>query len=415
MKFYKTRHMRKELLTAVALFAAAGMIAKGQQFYTSTPTPTEIVTQDEDGGPTFTKLPFLVNVSVREGFDDNVFASHNNRISSFFTNIGAGLSYDLVTPQFKLSTVAGGGMTYYYSRPGEKVDLTGNLGLTAKYLATPRLEFDLASYTAYISQPDQNIEGTAPGRDGDYFYSSNTFKARYQWTPKFSTVTSYKFTTYVYTNSDLNKGLGRIEQTLGNSFEYLLLPKTTIVGEYRINPVTYFDADMNSLGNFFLAGVDQVFNPRLSWHARAGVEWRVVNNQTDGRYQYVGPYGQSRLVYRFGPASNLSWLMRYGTEGSGVVGVSQRQTFRSTFGINHALTSRITATAQLGYSNNYYNQPGYIGNYYQNIFDASLGLNYAINRVFSVSAGYTFTGVFSDNENTEYNRNVVFLGANVNF
>jgi len=413
MKTNKIRKMQKQILVVV-LLATLGAGAQAQQFYTSTPSPVEV--QDDEGvdAGIFKKLPFLFNISLREGFDDNVYASRN-KTSSFFTNVGVGLSYAMSTPRFRLATLAGGGVTYYYSRPGRKVDLTGNLGVTAKYLVTPRLEFDFSSYSAYISQPDSNVEGTSANRQGNYFYSSNTLSGSYQWSPKFSTVTSYTFRTYVYEEAQMNNDQGRIEQTFGQSFNYLVLPKTTAVAEYRVNPVTYFDADLNSLGNYFLLGVNQTFNPRLSWTARAGAEWRILDNPVDGRSQYIGPYGESQLTYRFAPASNIHWLLRYGTEGSGVAKVTQRTTFRTSVGITHAFTARINGTARLGFINSYYDQPGVINDYYQNTWEAALGVNYQINRVFSVSLGYTFTGVASDNQGTEYNRNIVFLGANANF
>jgi len=125
---------------------------------------------------------------------------------------------------------------------------------------------------------------------------------------------------------------------------------------------------------------------------------------------------ESTLNYQFGPASTIYWNMRYGTEASGLTDVSQRQTFRTGFGINHALTSRLTANFSANYQCNYYNQSDVIPSFVENIIDFSAGLRFALNRFASLEAGYQFTIDIAPNAiEREYSRNVVFVGANFNF
>ncbi len=364
----------------------------------------------------FSKLPIDFTFAVREGYDSNLFTTKNNPDSSFYTNWAAGAYYTFGTPRLQLQTSLNGGVTYYYTRPGDKVDFNGQYSLNAVYLATPRLTLTVNSTTAYLSQPDTNIIGGTNRQDGDYMYSHTTLTGAYQWSQKFSTVTSYDFNVIYYMDNNLNQNQGRIEQTLGQSARWLLLPKTTVVAEYRANPVTYFDADLNTFNNFFLVGFDQVFNPRFTWSARAGLQVGFDQNPDDGSSVYVGPYGESTLSYQIGKATSISWMMRYGTEASGLNNVTQRQTFRTGLSVAHAFTRRISMTLGANYQANYYDQNNVITSYYENVFDVAVGASYQINRHWSLSAGYQFTAdVAPQAEYREYTRNVVYFGANLAF
>ena len=364
----------------------------------------------------YSKIPFKMNFAVREGYDSNVFTTRTDPISSFYTNFASGLNYNFGSSRLKLSSSLGGGVTYYYTRPGEKIDWTGNFALSATYLATPRLAFAIATNTAYLSQPDLTIVGGTNRQDGDYMYSNTSLTATYQWTEIISSVTGYNFTVFYYMDEGLNDSQGRISQTVSQSINWLWKPKTTLLGEYRINPTTYFEADLDQLSNFFLVGFDQIFNPKAFWNFRFGAQVNFNNNQTDGSSIYVGPYMESTFRYQFGPASSLAWNMRYGTEASGLNDVTQRQTFRTGITLAHSLSPRLTANLGFNYQCNYYDQANVISSFIENIIDVSLGVTFKINRNVSLQAGYQFIiDIAPQQIEREYNRNVAFVGANFAF
>ena len=373
----------------------------------------------ESGGPglgIFARKPFLITAAVREGFDSNVFTTRTDPTSSFYTNVALGLRYDLGTPRLQLSANLGGGATYYNTRPGDKFDYNLVLGLSANYKVSPRFVLTLTTSTGYLSQPDLSIVGGTNRVNGDYFYTDTILSGRYQWTQKFSTVTSYNFRAFTYFDQNLNDTQGRIEQTASQSLHWLLLPKTTVVLEYRANAVTYYEADLNSFGNFGLVGFDQVFNPRTRWTARVGVEQRFLHNPVDGDSIYVGPYGESNLSYQFGPASYLSWNARYGTEASGLTDVTQRQTFRTGLSVSHAFTQRISGVLASNWQINYYDQQDVIPSFTENVIDVSATLGYKLNRFSSLSIGYQFTAdIAPDAIEREYTRSVAFAGVNFSF
>jgi len=235
------------------------------------------------------QTPFGYSFSIREGFDDNLFTERTNKDSSFYTNFAAGVNYQFGGPRLKLSADLTGGVTYYYTRPGDKIDFNGALSLSAVYEATPKLSISINSFTAYLAQPDTSVIGSTNRVDGDYINLNTSIDASYQWSEKFSTVTGYNISGNYYLESSLNNTLSYFTNTLKQSFNYLLLPKTTLVAEYRAQAVVYTGVDQNSVGNFLLLGFDQTFNPRFRWTLRAGVEQRFLNNPVDGASTYRGP------------------------------------------------------------------------------------------------------------------------------
>lgn len=417
--------------TALATALLTGGISHAQvSFYGPIPAPITLSNnaastggvEDAGGGAVdlaegiFANKPFTITASVREGYDSNSLTTSNNEIGSFYTNFALGGSYAFGTPRFQLSTTVGGGVTLYNHRPGDKVDLNGSIGLSATYLATPRLTLAFATSTAWMSQPDYSIVGNTNRQNGDYFYTNTSLSANYQWSEKFSTTTSYNLSAVYYADSSLNNEQGNISQTIGQSFNWLLQPKTTVVVEYRVAPTTYYSADLNSFGQYFLIGVDQVFNPRLRFSGRVGAQLNFNNNPVDGQSTYLGPYGETTLSYQFGPASTLSWVSRYGTEASGLDDVTQRVTFRTGLSVTHGFTPRLSGALGANYQNSQYQQENVISTFNENVFDISASLNYSLNRFTSISLGYQFTAVVApESSGQEYTRHVAFTGLNVSF
>jgi hypothetical protein len=432
----RPKQLKPLLLWGVAIFIgtcgmlhAQSRINSGRNAFYMPPTPADFsddigsapVGENDAGG--FDPLGFLAGSPVkftaafREGYDDNLFTTRTNKSASFYSNLAAGAAYQFGGPRLQLSTSLGGGATYYYTRPGEKMDYNGQFSLRAVYRATPKLTLSIDTTTAYMAQPDTNIIGGTNRVNGDYIYSNTSIDASYQWTEKFSTVTGYQLYANYYIEQELNDTQSFISQTIHQSARWLLLPKTTVLVEYRANPIVYpGGAGLNSFGNFALVGFDQIFNPRFKWTARLGVEQRFNQNPVDGNSIYFGPYGESALSYQFGPASTLAWNARYGTEPSGITDVTQRQTFRTGLTVNHAFTPRISGNLGLGFEVDYFDQANVISAFTETIMDVSAGLTFKVNRHLSLSAGYQFVTVYApENISYEYTRNVAFGGVNFAF
>jgi hypothetical protein len=360
--------------------------------------------------------PFLISLSVRGGFDDNVNTSSLNPNESWFTNLNASATYTFGDPRTRFDLAAGGGVTYYFDRVDtDDYDTNFYLGFTLTHKASPRLTLATTVYATYQQEPDFSLFLGLNRRSGNYFYTRDKFTVTYLWTSRFSTATSYTLGVIRYDDSAIGVFEDRFENTIGNEFRFLLYPTTTVVGEYRFQFVTFDDIARDSMSHFALVGFDQRFSPRLDSSLRGGVEFRNYENTGDS----TSPYFEGTVNYALGKDSTVAWTARYAIEESDVLQNQSRTTFRTGLRGKYSFTSRISGTLGAYFQHDAYdalNTPMLIGaGFDENSIDVAVGLRYAINRFFAIEAGYSHTEVISDSVFREYSRNRVFAGLNLAF
>lgn len=81
----------------------------------------------------FEDTPFTFSFAIREGYDDNLFTTETDRSESFYTNMAGGANYTAESSRLQLSAALNGGVTYYYTRPGNKFDYTGAINIQGSY------------------------------------------------------------------------------------------------------------------------------------------------------------------------------------------------------------------------------------------------------------------------------------------
>jgi hypothetical protein len=409
------------VLILVAAFSSRRLTAGGEEL-TTTGSDESVVEEggsNEVGLGKFFKLPFHVSVSVRGGYDYNVFTQSFDRQGSAFVNATIGLTYTFGSPRTTLNLASTFGYTDYINGPsGVENDVNPNLNLSVTHKMTSRLTLALTSYVTYQQQPDFVAAAGLNRRSGSFFYTSDKFSAAYQWAPRFSTVTSYTFVALSYDESSVGAFEDRTEHTFGNEFRFHLWPTTNLVAEYRFGIFAYDNASLvsrDSTTQYFLAGFDHSFSPRFSLSTRAGVEFRSYDNLGDR----TDPYAEATLNYALGPHLSLSWTNRYSLEEPDVPGAPSRTTFRTGLVTRYRITPRITSNLTLfwehdendGMTTFLFVSPGFT----EDIFSASLSVRYAINRNWGVELGYDFVDVESDIPLREYYRNRIYGGVNFQF
>jgi hypothetical protein len=368
------------------------------------------------GTGNFARSPFHVSVAVREGYDDNVYTTKINPVGSFYTNGNVVLDYKFGNARTQISLEAFGGLTYYYNRPfGQEYDISSGFSLSASHQATPRLGFGAVIYLAYQSEPDFNTGFGINRRSGNFFYTSDKFSTSYLWAPRFSTVTSYTLGVVNYEDSSIGLYEDRFEHTFGNEFRFLLLPTTTLVGEYRYQIIDYESAPRDSTTHFVLAGLDHTFNPRFNVSLRGGAEFREFEDFAER----TSPYGEATVNYALGQRTSISWSNRYGLDEPDVPGAASRTTFRTGLRANYAISPRLSSTLAVFYQhdeNEGLSTPTtFVPAFNEDSLDLSLGIRYEINHTFAALAGYEHTEVLSDITLREYARNRYYLGLNATF
>jgi len=369
-------------------------------------------TNQTTGTGLFSKLPFELTITLREGYDDNPDDLSSHERGSAFTSGGIDVAYDFGDPRTRLSLSAGAGGTYYYEKirvQDYDIDLHGGLDITHE--ATPRLTLRAKLYLAYLTEPNFTYAAGINQRVGNYFFTTDQFTANYEWLPRFSTATSYTINGLNYDNSTFGHDEDRVENTFGNEFRFLLVPTTTLVAEYRYQVITYAHVDSDSTTHYLLAGVDHTFTPRLLGSIRAGAEFRDYDRFPDR----TEPYVEGTVTYASGKRSSVIWNIRYGLEEPDFPQLQNRKTFRTGLRMKQELTSRLTGQLSFFYEHDDNQGSDGIPSFKEDVFDVGISGRFAITPHLGIEAGYRHTQVTSGLSSLEYYRNHVFAGLNYAF
>jgi len=413
---------------------SGSVFAGGEPRSGSTDSVTETtaaVSSGDLGVGTYSRFPVHFSVSLRQGYDDNVFTSGFDKQASWFTNGGIAMNYDFGSPRTQISLGAGAGITYYWDTNNgdgfkgindntDDYDVNAYISLSLVHKASPRLTFSLTTYLTYQSQPDFTLAVGLNRRSGNFFYTQDKGTVTYLWTPRFSTATSYTFVALNYDDASLGSFEDRIENIFGNEFRFLLWPTTTLVGEYRFQLVSYDSIDRDSTTHFVLGGFDHSFTPRFSMSLRAGAEFRSYDSSDPSNNgSESSPYAEATLNYALGKNTTVTWTNRYGIEEPDVVTNPSRRTFRTGLQVKHNFSQRISGQLGAFYQHDEYqgvDSPVFFSpGFNEDVLDIALSLRYAINHWFALEAGYNHTEVSSDVDLRDYSRNRGWAGVNLTF
>jgi len=359
---------------------------------------------------------FRLSLSLSAGYDSNVLASSVDQIASAFATLSGGVAYFIGSQRFEFSLQAAGGVTQYQERPGGRIDYNGQLSMGGFYRFDRRLTFNAMVNLAYLSQPDPEVIGGVSSFQGDYTTSDISFNFAYLLTPTVTLRPAYRLTAIRYQDEQVNQASGFYSQTFSLALEWLARPATTLISEYRYNPVTYNLEGEGSEGHILTAGFTQSFSRKLEWDFQAGAEYRLIQNPFENSTtKYLGPFVESALTYQFAPASELTGRLRYGTEPSGTGGVTIRQTLRTTLGVAHSFSGRVSLDVGVGYENSFYDQPDVLVDYSQVYYFAYANARYRISNSLALTLGYSYTSVDVSFGNGDYTRGVTTAGFEFSF
>ena len=370
------------------------------------------------GEGVFTNLPFKISASADVGYDDNVFTSHRDRIGSGYNDLSLDIASHVGNQRGRLDGDLALGFEYYWDATGTSVDPNISLNLNSSYQTHTATDSKFVVESVLPVSAKFFHPGAATQYVGNYFVDSSQISLGYEWTPRFSTVTSYTLTTYLYENSVEATQQNRFEHLLGEQLRYMLFPTATLVGEYRFGYISYQTtttgsntaANSDSYSHFLLGGADATLSPRLSFTFRGGVELRTF--LTPGGMETTFPYAESTLSYEYRPSCFFQWYNRLGLEQSDFAVGQYKEVYRTGIRVDHTFGQKMKAGASIYYSYNQYKQPF---SFAENDLDANATLSYAIDRSLSVQAGYTFTRASSEIVFRDYYRNKIFLGASFAF
>jgi Putative beta-barrel porin 2 len=378
-------------------------------FAASFMTPTQATGQEAPASPFegagiswLPDIPIQITAGVDMGYDDNATLTPSAE-GSLFVGENVVLTYNRPTEPTQFYLLGIGRFDQYFNV--SRNDVNGNVTMSLTHNFSKRLSFYASIFAAYQSQPNFQSNVGPENVISDHFYTNDIFSLTYHWFPRFSMITSYTFNRVKYAQASIGNFQDRVENTLGEKFQFSLTRRTNLIGEYRFETITYDTAPTDSTTHFILAGIDHNLTEHLIVHARAGESFRSLEN--DG--SAASPYLESVVDY---VSSNhtLSWTSSYGYESPTATGVTTTKAWRTGLKLTYGLTSRLTSTTGVYYHHDE-NTGGTGSAGSQDSFDLTVGLRYAINKHFTLHLDYNHTTLGSLGSTPGYSENRYFGGV----
>ena len=364
----------------------------------------------------YARPKFRYGLSVGIGYDDNPDQTPTVNLSvvarprsrSGFTWVNGHFDAQWLKPRtvFTVNLEAGG--DFYWDRPGNSSDVNVRLGMLYVNKLNPRTQFTTNASFAFLSQPDySNLYASTSQAGGDYFTGSVKFDLSYLWAPHFSTVTSASVNLLKYVNESPTK-LSNSYWTFifGNEFRFQSSPRVTWVAEARYGLDQYIsNSALNAQTAYVLGGVDWLASRHVTTTFRAGASFRSFD--TGGSAS--APYAEMSLNYQMARHSTLTLNGRYGYEQSTRAG-DENLSYRLGLLYQQAFTSRFSGNAGVNFIHTDF-KPATGRGSSSDVYDFNVGMQYRIDRHFSIGARYSYTLQDSSTGLQNFDRNRVLFSA----
>ena len=368
----------------------------------------------------YARPKFRYGLSVGIGYDDNPDQTPSVSLStvarlrnrSGFTWVNGHWDAQWLKPRtvFTVNLEAGG--DFYWDRPGNSSDFNARLGLMYINKIDPLTQFSANASFAFLSQPDySNFYASSSQAGGDYFTGSTKFDISHRWAPHFSTTTSASVNLLKYVDDSPAKLSNSFWNfTFGNEFRFQSSRRFTWVAEGRYGLDEYIsNTALNSQTAYVLGGLDWIASRHMTATFRAGASIRSY----DAGGSSTAPYAEMSLNYQTGRHSTLTLNGRYGFEQSSTAG-DENLSYRLGLLYQRAFTSRFSGNTGINFVHTDYN-PRTGANSSTDVVDMNVGLQYRLDRHFSLGVRYSYTLQDSSTGLQNFDRNRVLLSASYEY
>jgi Putative beta-barrel porin 2 len=376
----------------------------------------------EDGA----RLPFSLSVSSAAGWDSEPGAGSSTGSGSQLPSDGPGSAFwenaiDLYYPvghgRSRLNIRANYSGTLYFDPPPGTQEFQNIGGLHLDYFRqiNQRLSITDSAHLSYQTEPNYQIGASINRPTSGYYYGSNTFRASYNWSTRFSTVTSYTASFISYDDEALQDENNN-SHLFSESLRYSLTRRTTALLDYRYSFTTYPDNPAaDSQSHFILLGANRPLGRFLSMSLSGGAEFRSYDGPLGSE---TAPYGEAAINYHARENTTLRLYYRGGLEDTGTAGLQSNFSHRTGLAMTHRFTPRLSLDLAVDNVNSEVSD-GPVGAAASqgDLLHARAGLTYSrpLWRRLNLNASYSFSTVSSDDPFAEYERHRVSLGVSGNF
>jgi opacity protein-like surface antigen len=373
-------------------------------------------------------MPLKWVIGANFTYDDNITPLAGSD-SSFSVNPYIGVSLVSITPQTTVDLYARRGVIYYFDEPSaagsDDVNGQGRLGLNITHRFSERLRLSSRNFVAYELEPDYAYGVATTRQAGEYLHWQTDNSLGFRWTERFATYTGFQLTGLNYDDVD---NADRFTWMLYNQSRYQLSPQSVLTFDVRHSETEGDGLASDSDSQFFLAGIEHRFSPSTILIARAGVQFRDVDNGDSSTSPHVEIVLNTRVNEQF----NIRSFARYSYEVYDTVQTyrgaqydfSERATLRLGVSAEYALSDMISIFGGMDYIPVNFDQgnlvqgppgsPTSVTGLSEDLINLYIGVSFRVAENFYTSLSYNYTDSSSDLR-SDYDRNRINLGVRFEF
>ncbi|MCX6901020.1 MAG: hypothetical protein NT105_20285 [Verrucomicrobia bacterium] len=368
---------------------------------------------------------FAYGLTLREGYDSNIYSRSENVKGSFSTTASPDFQFGWnnattdITAHYSYSAV------YYQNRPEKSWDQSHSLDVSVGHEFTPRLRVVFSDQFAPGFEPD--IEEGTSQRSANYIQNTAALTGTYQLNSRWDLSTSVRhyFINYddnsvlpVFPGVPTSQTMNRQSVEVNAAVDYQPVSTTTIGMSLGYNAMSYTGNDRDNAGQTLGFRLLHSFNPRLSCDANAGIQMQTFNAVGGTSLNPDVNMGVNYLL-----TSRTSVGGRFSTrmQPTEVATYLEQQTFMFSGNVVHQFTPKFMGALSAMFVPSEYNgsllMPGSpaTGNQSETSLAGSLMLGYQFNVHLRGELGYSFTHFNSDFAFRSYDRHMTYLQARVGF
>jgi hypothetical protein len=356
------------------------------------------------------KRPFSITADLREIYDDNIFTSKTNTVTSFNTEIDPSILFNLPMQDGSFAARYTFGLTYYSNRGGSSTDLTHDLSMQYLHTFSDRFNVSAADEFRYFTEPSLFESVGTPYRSGAYYDNMVNLGFNAQWTPLFGTATTYANNIIKYETGSIATGQDNIENTGSQSFLFAIMKKVNLVFGGIIDNTSYDGIARGYTSYTGNTGLDWQALPSLSIGGRIGASY----TEAEQSGSYTTPYAAATVFWQLGARSWLKFNYSHSVVPTDVVTaegqVADRFDTTFSYDITPKLNAHLDGILTHGEYTSELTAPGTTPNFSENDYGLDLGVIYHLNNLIDLSTGYILSGVSSDLGIRDYTRDQIYVG-----
>ena len=370
---------------------------------------------------------FAYGLTLREGYDSNIYTRTDNVKGSFSTTASPDFQYGWnnattdITAHYTYSAV------YYNSRAERPLDQSHDFAVSIGHEFSPRLHMTFSDDFSPGFEPD--IEEGTTQRSADYIQNTATMQATYKLNSRWDITTSVRHyfihysdnsTLPVFPGVPTSQTMNRQSVDTSAGINYQPDSSTTLGVTMGYNAMTYTGNDRDNSGETLAFNIRRAFNPRLSFNASLGMSLQTFD-AIGGTS--LNPDVNIGLNYLLTSRTSLGAYFATRMVPTEVATYLEQQTYSFSGSVVHQFTSRLMGSMSLMFVPSEYNSnllmpntgTTVTSNQTETTISGSLMLGYQFNVHLRGEVGYSYTHFTSDFAGRDFDRHLTYLQARVGF